>query len=369
MEFERCKMIDATVIFVDWAPTEHKRDIHGGGSIRRHYAWAALNKSVSEVVPFRKKDSSINWKAVIMMFKKDSVIWVEYGCGGVAHFFVLLSSVSFTRSKKIILNVHDFAIQQSRDFDKEMPFLKKIRLRVFEWLLLHRANVIIFAWPRFLDYFTPKRGQKILIMAPGVEEDELSVPSSNNIEKGKKVAVYFGSMRRKDAIPKVIELFSELKEWELHLIGLKEGEEIIEKENVKYLGTVSHDKLSDILSNADVVLIPLPKNVYLDKSIPIKLGYALKLCKPIIVTKLKGISEYVSMVALEENVIYIEEWNLDTLKDALQKAQSLNINAEKTIERLRTMAWEPRFKRAVRIALEMCPDRLEDAEIGSLQEI
>jgi len=345
-------MIGATVIFVDWAPTEHKRDIHSGGSIRRHYAWTALNKSVSEVVPFRKKDGSINWKAVIMMFEKDSVIWVEYGCGGVAHFFVLLSSASFTRFKKIILNIHDFAIQQRRDFDKEMPFLKKIRIRVFEWLLLHRANVIIFAWPRFLDYFTPKRGQKILIMVPGVDEDELSVPSSNNIEKGKKVALYFGSMRRKDAIPKIIELFSELKEWELHLIGLKEGEEIIEKENVKYLGAVNHDKLSDILSNADVALIPLPKNAYLDKSIPIKLGYVLKSCKPVIATRLKGISEYVSMVGLEENVIYVEEWNLDSLKEALQKAQNLNIDAAKTIEKLRSLAWEPRFEKTIEIALD-----------------
>lgn len=338
------------VVFVDWTPINSKSHIRRGIQIRRYYAWITLNKMVNKVTPFRKENRSINWKAVIRMFKKESVLWVEYGCGGIAHLFVLLASI--ISSNKLILNIHDLVIDQ-RYIGKDYPFLKRIRVQIIEHLLLKHADVIILPCPGLLDFFRPKKSQKILIMPPGVGEDELSVPQANKIENGKKIAIYFGSMKRKDAIQKIIELFSELKEWELHLIGHKEGEEIIEKKNVKYLGSVTHDKLADILSTADTILIPLPKNEYLDIAMPTKLAYALKSCRPVIVTKLKGISEHISLMGLEENVIYREEWDIDSLKEALNKALKLNIDAEKTIERLRPMAWELRFRKAIKIARDM----------------
>jgi len=341
-------MIETEIVFVDWAPINSKSDIRGGGHIRRYYAWITLNKMVDTVLPFREKSGNINWKAVRHMFKKDSKIWVEYGCGGVAHLFALFAS--FIRSKKLIINVHDLAIQQ-KYVDKSPSFLKKIRLQLVERLLLKRASTIILVCPGLLDYFKPEKNQKIVIMPPGVGEDELFMYPSDKIDKKNKIALYFGSMRRQGAILSTMELFSKLKGWKLHLIGLEEGEEILERKNVKYLGSVSHDKLAEILSGADAILIPYPKNDYLDKSMPIKLGYAFKSCKPVITTILRGVSKYISTVGLEDNVIYVEEWNLSSLKEALDKAQNLNIDADKTIEKLKPMTWEPRFETAVEIAL------------------
>ena len=63
------------IVFVDWAPIGQKSEIRGGIQIRRYYAWTTLNKMVDKVVPFRNRNGSINWKAVIKMFKKDSEIW------------------------------------------------------------------------------------------------------------------------------------------------------------------------------------------------------------------------------------------------------------------------------------------------------
>lgn len=341
-------MIETEIVFVDWVPINSKTDIYSGGHIRRYYAWITLNKMVNRVIPFREKSGNINWKAVRHMFKKDSALWVNYGCGGVAHLFVLFAS--FIRSKKIIIDVNDLAIQQ-KYVDKSPSFLKKIRLQLVERLLLKRASTIILVCPGLLDCFKPKKNQKILIMPPGVGGDELFIHPSDKIDKKNKIALYFGSMRRQDAIPSTMELFSKLKGWELHLIGREEGEEILERKNVKYLGSVSHDKLAEILSDADAILIPYPKNDYLDKAMPIKLGYALKSCKPVIATQLRGLSEYISTVGLGDNVIYVEEWNLGSLKEALDEAQNLNIDADETIEKLKPMAWEPRFETAVEIAL------------------
>ena len=347
------------VIFVDWTPIKHKNNIRYGAHIRRHYAWITLNEIVGKVIPFREKKGSINWKALIKMFRKDSKIWVEYPCGGVAHLLVLLAS--FIRFKKtLILNVHDTVEQQKYTYGKH-PFLKKIRLKIIEHLLINRANIIILPAPGVLDYFRQRKKQKVIIMVPGVGEDELFIPPLKKKKiKNKRTATYFGSIRRRDIIHRIIELFTALDDWELLLIGQKEGAKIEEKENVKYLGIVSHDKLQAILDDSDVILIPdvyinedhaIEKD-YSERGIPIKLGYALKSCKPVITTNLKGISEYVSMVGLEENVIYVKEWNLDSLKDALQRAQNLSIDAEKTIQRLRPLAWEPRFRKVIEIVLD-----------------
>ena len=340
------------IVFVDWRSTYRKSDIRGGVVIRRYYAWTTLNEMFGDVLSFRGETGCVNWKVALNMFDGDTKVWVEYSCGVTAHFFVLFAS--FIRLKKnIILNVHDFARQQN-DIGVPYPFLKRLRLRIVEQLLLRRAKVIILPAPGLLDWFTPKKSQKVLIMVPGVGEDELLIPSFKNNVKNKKIkkAIYFGSMRHGGIIPQIVGLFSKLGGWELLLLGPKEGAKIEKRENVKYLGVVNHDKVQNILNDADVILISLPKKDYFDKATPNKLAHALKSCKPVIATKLKGISSYVSMVGLEENVIYVEEWNRDSLEDALQKAQNLNIDAEKTIEKLRPMAWEPRFRKAIEIAMD-----------------
>jgi len=343
-------MIETEVIFIDHAPIKKKSDIRQGGQVRRYYAWITLNKMVEKVIPFRKENGNINWHAVGYMLNKDSRIWVEYGCGGIAHILVLFAS--FIRSNKIILNIHDFAVIQQKNVDKNPPFMKRLQLQIIERLLIKRAYAIILAWPRMLDYFTPKRNQKLLIMAPGVGEDELFAHSFNEKKNEKKIVLYFGGMRRKGMIPWIAELFSELKEWELHLVGLREKEDIIEKENVKYLGSVSHDKLLDIICNADIVLIPYPRNDYLDRLIPMKAAYALLSCKPVISTRLQGLYEYISILELEENVIYLDDWNRESLKEALQKAENMKNDVGKTIEKLRLLAWEPRFEKAIEIIFD-----------------
>ena len=147
------------IVFVDWTPTYHKSDIRSGIFIRRYYAWTTLNKMFDNVVPFRNKRGGINWKVLIKMFDGDAKIWVEYGCGGMAHFFVLLAS--FIRPKKpIILNVHDF-IRQQKDTGKPYSFLKGLRLYITERLLLKCANVVILPSPGLLDWFTPKKSQRV----------------------------------------------------------------------------------------------------------------------------------------------------------------------------------------------------------------
>lgn len=341
------------IIFVDWVPIEQKSQIIAGIYIRRYHAWNQLNKMFSTVIAFRKKNESINWHAVLKMFDKNTTIWVEYGCGGFAHMIVLLACYLQFKNK-LVLNVHDLAVKDQKDLYREPSYFKKLRLLTIEYLLFKRANCIILPAPFLLDWLIPTKAQKVIIMMPGIGEDELFISSKNIVNENIiKRAIYFGSMRLGGMIPQVIELFSKLDGWELLLVGPKEGAEIIENKNVKYLGVVEHDKLQKILDKSDVILICLPKKEYFDKSTPNKIAHSLRLCKPIIATKLKGISIYVESLGLEDNVIFLDEWTIETLKDALQKAKNLNIDSEKTISKMRTMAWEPRFRKVIEVAIDM----------------
>ena len=348
------------IIFVDHAPVKQKNDIYQGGQVRRYYAWKTLNQMAEPVIPFRKENGDINWQVISLMFRGGSRIWIEYGCGGTAHIFTLFASL--VRSNKIIINVHDFAVDQRRDFDKNPSLLKRFRLNIMERLLIQRAHALILAWPGMLDYFTPRNDQKLLVMVPGVEEYETCGYVSNKNKNGRKIALYFGGMKRKGMIPWISALFSELKGWELHLIGLREGEEIVEMENVKYTGSVSHEKILDIICNADTILIPNPNNDYMNRLIPMKAGYALRSCKPVIASRLRGFSEYVTMVGLQENVIYLDDWNPDSLKEALKKAENIKIDVYKTIEKLRPLSWEPRFKKAIEVIFDESRNSVDQIE-------
>ncbi|MBZ4646274.1 MAG: hypothetical protein JG777_1763 [Clostridia bacterium] len=340
------------VLFIDWSPTGKKIEINSGNKIRRYYAWTILNEMANKVYSLRKENNYIDWTNVFKVYNGKCIVWVEYGCGSIAHLLAIL--LSFNHANKLVLNIHDLHMQQEH-FNKSPTSLKKLRLQIIEALLLYRANTLIIPWPRLLDYFKPRTKQKIIIMPPGIGEDEIG--KVTYCKNKRKTALYFGSMRRKGIIPVVVESFSELKEWDLQLVGPKEGEEIIEKSNVKYLGSVSHQELSSIMSNADIILIPLPNNEYTNKLVPIKCIYALNSCKPVIITKLEGISEFISMLSLDKNVIYVNDWNIHNLKEALYKAANTDIDVEKTTTTLKSFTWERRFQELIRNVLEDSNDR------------
>ena len=58
------------------------------------------------------------------------------------------------------------------------------------------------------------------------------------------------------------------------------------------------------------------------------------------------------MVGLQENVIYLDDWNPDSLKEALKNAENIKIDVNKTIEKLRPLSWEPRFKKAIEVIFD-----------------
>lgn len=326
------------IIFVDWTPIENRSMIDNGGKVRRFFVYNMLKKHY-HVVPIRKSTGKINFKAVPSLFYKDSKIWVEYGCGRVSHILVILSTL--VSSNSFVLNVHDLSMQE-KHFNKRRNLTKEIQLYLIEKMLLKRAGVVILAWPGMLNFFNPKPGQKVIVMPPGIEKEEL-YKNIQNCTGHIKTALYFGGMKRKDIIPTICNLFTNLEEWKLDLAGLKEGENIDSYKNIHYLGSLPHVELNAIINKYDVILLPLPRNKYTEFILPMKTCYALNSCKPIIMSRLPGLINFVSEIGLSSNVIFIDNWDEINLKRALDESLTLNIDYEKTQSILAKLDWENRF--------------------------
>jgi hypothetical protein len=295
------------------------------------------------VFPLRGYDGRLNFSSIFYLIKKNTKIWVEYGSGRTAHILVLLSS--FITSKPFILNVHDFTIQE-RYFNRKRTFLKEMQLDLIENLLLKRANVIILAWPGLLNFFNPAIHQKVIVMAPGIEVESLCETSC--YEKGsRKKALYFGGMKRKDIIPHVCSVFSKLDDWNLHLVGLKEGESIFSSSNIKYIGLFPHAELNALFHSYDVILIPLPVNKYTEYILPMKTCYALGSCRPVIMSKLPGLTKYIMDLGLSSNVIFVDNWDDSSINVALAKSLDIKIDCERTREILARLDWSRRFDEVI----------------------
>ena len=58
------------------------------------------------------------------------------------------------------------------------------------------------------------------------------------------------------------------------------------------------------------------------------------------------------MLGLENNVVYLDSWDKDSLKKSLNVAENIHINIDDTIEKLRPVNWEPRFEKVIEVAFD-----------------
>ena len=60
--------------------------------------------------------------------------------------------------------------------------------------------------------------------------------------------------------------------------------------------------------------------------------------------KLHCIEKYLKFVGLESNVIFVEDWSITQIEEALKKAETYTINVQETLNKLELMSWECRIE-------------------------
>ncbi|MDG6219796.1 MAG: glycosyltransferase, partial [Candidatus Thermoplasmatota archaeon] len=280
------------VIYVGQNLLKNKKDMNYGGMIRKYYSQKILSEKENLIFIEKYKDV-LKFKENII--DQESFLWIHYPLQ--RKLSILTIFLSFFFQNKIILTIHDIPILQQKDLaDTKYTYFKQFSIKFTEKILFRIAKYIILPAPGLKKNISKRKNQTFFVMPPGISKQELNIAPACSFINKRKVALYFGSMKRSDSIFQLTKVFSKMDSWDLHLVGPLDNEQLHFANNIKYLGQVNHCDLPNILHNSDVILIPYPKTEYFNLCMPIKLGYSLMSFKPIITTKLNGIQEYVNFV-------------------------------------------------------------------------
>lgn len=230
--------------------------------------------------------------------------------------------------------------------------ITKIRQIIFlkeesEFPFVYTRNRWLFANLRLLFYekFHYKLFDGLLLMTKklcsymkdlGVEEKKIiHVPMTVNIARfenpgsssiRKPYIAYCGILNdEKDGTNILLEAFNKLtktyKDLILVLIGVAINNEDIVKyknfvmnnnleQNVIFTGKVERDQIPALISNADFLILPRPSSLQAEGGFPTKLGEYLATGRPVIVSDVGEISNYLTD---KINAFFIEPGNIDSL--------------------------------------------------------
>ena len=140
-----------------------------------------------------------------------------------------------------------------------------------------------------------------------------------NIKRG-KYFLYFGRLDREKGIFNLIDVFKELKNYELIILGKGEYSENLNKidaPNIKYLGFKKGRELQEMILNSQYIVIP--SECY--ENLPMAAVESFAMSKPIIASNLGGLVE---MVNKENNGFLFEPRNYVSLKETIIKANNIS---------------------------------------------
>lgn len=187
-------------------------------------------------------------------------------------------------------------------------FYRKIYIKYFYKLF----DGMLIMTKTLMNYYKDKvRKNCKLLLVPMTVDTEKFFNNQNIIKNKEEYIAYCGCLghNNKDGVPILIEAFSKIKPFypqlKLYIIGDTREKENIDfikiKEQVKKLkleddvvftGRLPHYKIPELLSNAKILALARPNNLQAQGGFPTKLGEYLATGKPVIVTKVGEIPNY-----------------------------------------------------------------------------
>jgi glycosyltransferase involved in cell wall biosynthesis len=196
-----------------------------------------------------------------------------------------------------------------------------------------------------ISFGVPKR--KIEVLPNGVDTgifdpgrfDNADVKSGFNLD-GEKLCVYSGRLDAWAGINVISKLSDAARIKKLpvkFLLAGSGGTKFAERVNVLDMGEISYEKVPDLLSVADVVLVPFPNDEVSHAASPLKLFEGMSMQKPVIASRVGGIKE---VIADGENGFLadpnkIEEWllKLQVILSSETLAARMGARARRTVEK------------------------------------
>ena len=197
----------------------------------------------------------------------------------------------------------------------EYPFLntrnalQKVSLWFYLKFLIPRFDGIFVITQALVAYFSKYTGNKTrIIHIPMTVEVERFSENNERINEFGEYIAYCGSMYTdKDGVPDLIQAFSVLGKSEIRINLLLIGDnsdkrkfELIQncinsspfKDRIFCIGRVERDDMPKYLNNAKILALARPDNIQAKGGFPTKLGEYLSTGKPVVVTKVGEIPNY-----------------------------------------------------------------------------
>lgn len=354
------------------------------GPISKEGMWAPLANDKS--VTFKFVNNSNKWKRywVIRELVKQIDGDIIYASKLLFYSFGVGLIKKFISNKPLILDIDDwqmgFIIEQFRNssFLNRFKLLASTRL----WSCLISEKLKIFANDITVSnkFLKKKFGGTIIWHSRDTEVfnpnlfDKNVLKKKYNLEKHKKIVMFFGTPRLAKGIEDLIEALDLIKNQDviLGIVGIDEksqycenivkiANEALKKRFIKY-GMQSFDKVPEFLTLADVVVIPQKRNYWTIGQIPAKVFDAMAMAKPIISTNVSDLPEI-----LEGCGWIIEPGRPRQLAESIEyilnnpeEAKKIGIKArQKCIERY---SWNVMEKKIEKIFSKYNTDQLQDHE-------
>ncbi len=253
--------------------------------------------------------------------KKDAIIYYTTSTPVAFLIFVI------TRFKGII-----FLKEES-----EFPFVYTGNMSLIKKWMYNNLHYSIFdglllMTKKLIKYFKEERELKAPYLHVPMTVDFERFGKLNNKESDEQYIAYCGSLNnKKDGVDVLIDAFSllahEYPNISLYLVGdfaSKEEQELYLNKvtqnqltkKVVFKGRLGREAIPELLSKASILVLPRPASMQAEGGFPTKLGEYLSTSKPVIVTKVGEIAEYLTN---DVNVFMAEPGDIASLVAAMKK--------------------------------------------------
>lgn len=251
--------------------------------------------------------------------------------------------------KPVVLDFNDLIAQYAIELlnIKKNGFMAKLIVLIQEFIARNSRKVTVPT--RFIRNYAASLGvpERNLVTIPnGVDTSEFdpnryaSVRTDAKLgNHNRKTCHYYGRLDAWAGLNIISKLCDRAREKGLNvkfvLTGSGASKEFC-KENAIFLGETPHEKIPLLLADADIVLIPFPRNEVSNAASPLKLFEGMAMQKPVIASRVSGVEDVISdgengFLADPDN---IDEWveKLETILASEALAAKVGQNARRTVE-------------------------------------
>lgn len=272
------------------------------------------------------------WALLIYLIRNHKSYDVLHACDFDTVFVAFI--VSKILNKKIVYDIFDYYV----DAFMVPAFLKRL-IRDIDTQIINRSDAVILCTEERIKQISPANPKQLYVVHNSPKKQKLDKFNLEMRDKEKRIKiVYVGILAEDRLLKELIDLMTEMKDFELHLggFGSLEGyiREIVDKEpNIHFYGRLSYNETLALENQCDLMTAiynPVIKNHCY--AAPNKFYEAMMLGKPLIACKNTGFDSYVSECGGK-----VIEYSRDGLRLALLELKDERENWGKTGELMKEL--------------------------------